>query len=262
MRMIEVNILNTIKTIKYSIENGSKKYFCVSTDKASIPVNMMGASKKIMEMFLMKFSDKLKISTSRFANVAFSDGSLLYSFKQRLKKQQPIVAPNDVKRYFILPKEAGELCLMSCIFGDNRDVFFPKMDRNKNLISFSDIAINFLREMDYEPIIYSSEKEVLSHKKIKNKWPCFFTKSDTTGEKYIEEFYSKDENLNLNLFKDIGVIKNSININNKKLDNFLKKISSFRKKSNYNKIDIVKLFEDILTDFKHIEKNKFLDSKL
>jgi FlaA1/EpsC-like NDP-sugar epimerase len=127
MRLIEVNILNTIKTLQIARDNGSKKYFCVSTDKAANPVNMMGASKRIMEMFLMRESLSIEISTARFANVAFSDGSLLHGFNQRFTKRQPISAPNDVRRYFVTPQESGELCLMSCIFGNNRDIFFSKI---------------------------------------------------------------------------------------------------------------------------------------
>ena len=126
MRMINVNIFNTTKTIEQAIKGGAKKYFCVSTDKAANPVNMMGASKRIMEMFLMRASVNIDISTARFANVAFSDGSLLHGFNQRLEKNQPLVAPNDIKRYFVTAQESGELCLMSCILGDNRDIFFPK----------------------------------------------------------------------------------------------------------------------------------------
>ena len=124
MRMIDVNVFNTEKTMKQSAENGSKKYFCVSTDKAANPVNMMGASKRIMEMFLMRRSSDISISTARFANVAFSDGSLLHGFNQRIQKRQPIVAPRDIKRYFVTPQESGQLCLMSCVFGENRDIFF------------------------------------------------------------------------------------------------------------------------------------------
>tara|TARA_R110002111_G_scaffold260570_1_gene332006 strand:+ start:2095 stop:2943 length:849 start_codon:yes stop_codon:yes gene_type:complete len=151
MRMIDVNIFNTEKTIQQSIENGVKKYFCVSTDKAANPVNMMGASKRIMEMFLMRKSKDINISTARFANVAFSDGSLLHGFDQRIKKQQPIVAPNDIKRYFVIPKESGELCLMSCIFGENRDIFFPKLSEDLHLISFADIAIKYIKKLGYKP---------------------------------------------------------------------------------------------------------------
>ncbi|HIP13949.1 MAG TPA: NAD-dependent epimerase/dehydratase family protein, partial [Sulfurimonas autotrophica] len=153
MRMIETNIFNTDKTLKQAIESGVKKYFCVSTDKAANPVNMMGASKRIMEMFVHRNSLDIKVSMARFANVAFSDGSLLYGFNQRLEKQQPIVAPNDIKRYFVTPKESGELCLMSCIFGENRDIFFPKLSQDLDLISFADIAIKYLQEKGYEPYL-------------------------------------------------------------------------------------------------------------
>ena len=141
MRMIDVNVFNTDKTIQQSIDAGVKKYFCVSTDKAANPVNMMGASKRIMEMFLMRKSEQIDISTARFANVAFSDGSLLHGFNQRIQKNQPIVAPNDIKRYFVTPQESGELCLMSCIFGENRDIFFPKLSEALHLITFADIAV-------------------------------------------------------------------------------------------------------------------------
>ena len=126
MRMIDVNIFNTDKTIRQSIDNGAKKYFCVSTDKAANPINMMGASKRIMEMFLMRRSLDINISTARFANVAFSDGSLLHGFNQRIEKGQPIAAPSDIKRYFVTPQESGELCLMSCIFGKDRDIFLDR----------------------------------------------------------------------------------------------------------------------------------------
>ncbi|POF54437.1 UDP-N-acetylglucosamine 4,6-dehydratase, partial [Vibrio vulnificus] len=151
MRMIDVNVFNTDKTIQQSIDAGVKKYFCVSTDKAANPVNMMGASKRIMEMFLMRKSEQIAISTARFANVAFSDGSLLHGFNQRIQKNQPIVAPNDIKRYFVTPQESGELCLMSCIFGENRDIFFPKLSEALHLITFADIAVKYLKQRGYEP---------------------------------------------------------------------------------------------------------------
>ena len=159
MRLIEVNILNTIKTIQISQAHGVKKYFCVSTDKAANPVNMMGASKRIMEMFLMKESNNIKISTARFANVAFSDGSLLHGFNQRLSKKQPISAPNDVRRYFVTPQESGELCMMSCLLGNNRDIFFPKLSEELHLITFSEIAEKYLNNYGYEAYVCSSEDE-------------------------------------------------------------------------------------------------------
>src|SRR6218665_3904795 len=159
IRMIETNVFNTDKTLQQSIENGTKKYFCVSTDKAANPVNMMGASKRIMEMFLMRKSKEINISMARFANVAFSDGSLLHGFNQRIQKLQPIVAPNDIKRYFVIPKESGELCLMSCIFGENRDIFFPKLSENLHLITFAEIAERYLQQLNLEPYLCETEEE-------------------------------------------------------------------------------------------------------
>ena len=151
--MYDLKNIKTVNSIRLSIEKGFKKYFSVSTDKAANPANMMGASKRIMEMFLMKYSEQITISTARFANVAFSDGSLLHGFNQRIQKRQPIVAPNDVKRYFVIPKESGELCLMSTIFGDNRDIFFPKLSESLHLITFSDIAERYLKHIGYEPYL-------------------------------------------------------------------------------------------------------------
>ena len=162
MRMIDVNVFNTDKTIQQAKEKGAKKYFCVSTDKAANPVNMMGASKRIMEMYLMRRSLELPVSTARFANVAFSDGSLLYGFNRRMEKEQPITAPNDVRRYFVTPQESGELCLMSCLLGENRDVFFPKLDHNLNLITFSEIAERYLNTLGYEAVQCKTEDEAKS----------------------------------------------------------------------------------------------------
>jgi len=166
MRMIDVNVFNTDKTIVQSIQKGVKKYFCVSTDKAANPVNMMGASKRIMEMFLMRRSTQINISTARFANVAFSDGSLLHGFNQRILKKQPIVAPNDIKRYFVIPKESGELCLMSCVFGENMDVFFPKLSESLHLITFSEIATKYLKQIGYEPYLCESKSNAVEKKLI------------------------------------------------------------------------------------------------
>ncbi|MDF1877759.1 UDP-N-acetylglucosamine 4,6-dehydratase, partial [Sulfurimonas sp. SAG-AH-194-L11] len=214
MRMIDTNIFNTDKTIKQSIENGVKKYFCVSTDKAANPVNMMGASKRIMEMFVHRNSLNMEVSMARFANVAFSDGSLLHGFNQRIEKRQPIVAPNDIKRYFVTPQESGELCLMSCIFGENRDIFFPKLSAELNLISFADIAVKYLKEKGYEPYLCKSEDEAraLVHTLPKEgKWPCLFTVSDTTGEKDFEEFFTENETLDMDRFQNLGIIKNEAN---------------------------------------------------
>ena len=265
MRMIQVNIFNTESSIHQSISVGAKKYFCISTDKATNPVNMMGASKRIMEMFLMKESLNIPISTARFANVAFSDGSLLHGFNQRLMKEQPIVAPNDVKRYFITPKESGQLCLLSCLFGKNRDIFFPKLNEELHLITFKEIAEAFLLAKGFQPHICSSEEEaraLASSLPKKDSWPCFFSPSDTTGEKDFEEFFSTNETLDLKTFTNIGIIKNDPLFDKSKLDDFKIKVNAMRSKNNWNKDELLNFFQDLLPNFKHIDTGKYLDAKM
>lgn len=265
MRMIDVNVFNTDKTLQQSIEKGVKKYFCVSTDKAANPVNMMGASKRIMEMFLMRKSKEIAISTARFANVAFSDGSLLHGFNKRIEKKQPIVAPNDIKRYFVTPKESGELCLMSCIFGENRDIFFPKLSENLHLITFAEIAVKYLAEIGYEPYLCKDEDEarvLVETLPQEGKWPCLFTSSDTTGEKDFEEFFTDTETLDMNSFENLGVIKNELNIEEEKLHLFETKINALKTARKWNKDEIVDLFFKMIPDFGHKETGKYLDSKM
>jgi FlaA1/EpsC-like NDP-sugar epimerase len=265
MRMINVNILNTEKTIRQSETMKSSKYFCVSTDKAANPVNMMGASKSIMEQFLMHYSLTMPISTARFANVAFSDGSLLHGFIQRLAKNQPIAAPNDVKRYFITFPESGQLCLLSCLLGDNRDIFFPKLSEELNLITFSQIATRFLNAQGYEAVACETEDEArrkVSELKAQKKWPCYFFKSDTTGEKDFEEFYTSKEKLDMTRFKDLGIVKNEPITSSVKLDHFKQRIESIKTSPVWNKTDLVELFKYMLPDFEHEEKGKNLDGKM
>ena len=265
MRMIDVNIFNTDKTLEQSITNGVEKYFCVSTDKAANPVSMMGASKRIMEMFLMRRSLEINISTARFANVAFSDGSLLHSFNQRLEKRQPIVAPNDIKRYFVTPQESGELCLMSCIFGENRDIFFPKLSERLHLISFADIAIKYLEQKGFEPVLCSSEdeaRELVKTLSEQGKWPCLFTGSDTTGEKDFEEFFTESETLDLQRFNSLGIIKNDAVFNTDLLSEFEDTIRSMQASLAWDKKDIVELFFKMIPDFAHKETGKYLDEKM
>ena len=265
MRMIDVNIFNTDKTIAQAIQKRTKKYFCVSTDKAANPVNMMGASKRIMEMLLMRRSKYIKISTARFANVAFSDGSLLHSFNMRLQKQQPIVAPSDVKRYFVTPKESGELCLMSALFGENRDIFFPKLDEKMHLVSFADIAVKYLKAQGYEPYLCKSEEEARSlvHTLPKEgKYPCLFTTSDTTGEKDFEEFYTDDELLDMNKFQTMGIIKNEPIYDDAKLNAFAKAIKHFKTVRKWTKEDLVNEFFKLIPNFEYEDKKKYLDGKM
>jgi len=265
MRMIDVNVFNTDKTLLQSKNAGVKKYFCVSTDKAANPVNMMGASKRIMEMFLMRRSQDIVLSTARFANVAFSDGSLLHGFNQRIQKRQPIAAPNDVLRYFVTPQESGELCLMSAIFGENRDVFFPKLSEDLHLISFSDIAVKYLKNMGYDPYLCETEHEARELMKTlpqKNKWPCLFSNSDTTGEKNFEEFYTVNERLDLVRFEKLGIIENDLNIELNKLERFEMEIAKMKAKAYWSKMDLVELFNYMIPNFNHKEMGKYLDSKM
>ncbi|KEY18812.1 UDP-N-acetylglucosamine 4,6-dehydratase [Kaistella antarctica] len=265
MRMIDVNVFNTDKTLQQSINKGVKKYFCVSTDKAANPVNMMGASKRIMEMFLMRKSREIEISTARFANVAFSDGSLLHGFNKRIEKKQPIVAPNDIKRYFVTPKESGELCLMSCIFGENRDVFFPKLSENLHLVTFAEIAVKYLKEVGYEPYLCKDEAQarfLIDTLPQLGKWPCLFTASDTTGEKDFEEFYTESETLDMDRFQSLGIIKNELNIEEEKLNLFETTIGNLRAARKWDKQEIVDIFFKMIPDFGHKETGKYLDSKM
>jgi FlaA1/EpsC-like NDP-sugar epimerase len=265
MRMIDVNIFNTIKTIRQAVENGAKKYFCVSTDKAANPVNMMGASKRIMELFLMRESKQIPISTARFANVAFSDGSLLHGFNQRIQKKQPVVAPNDIKRYFVTPQESGELCLMSCLLGENRDIFFPKLSENLHLITFAEIAKKYLQNLGYEPFECKTEDEARELMKTladDKRWPCLFTISDTTGEKDFEEFFVDGEALDLNSFLNLGIVKSNLSFEDSKLDAFIDNIKSAKQKLVWDKHYILNEFINILPGFDHKETGKYLDSKM
>jgi len=265
MRMIMVNVFNTIKTLRLAKKMGAKKYFCVSTDKAANPVNMMGASKRIMEMFLMRESDTMPISMARFANVAFSDGSLLHGFNQRFFKRQPFSAPNDVRRYFVTPQESGELCLLSGLLGENRDIFFPKLSEKLHLITFSEIAVRYLRERGYEPYECESEDEARDRAEeliASKQWPCYFFRSDTTGEKDFEEFFTDNEDLDMERFETVGVIKNQPEFDEAKLDDFMDGIDTLRNKGNWTKDDIVKLYFGLLPEFAHKETGKYLDQRM
>jgi FlaA1/EpsC-like NDP-sugar epimerase len=265
MRMIEVNILNTNKTIHHAIEQGTRKYFCVSTDKATNPVNMMGASKRIMEVHLMHWSQQIPISTARFANVAFSDGSLLHGFSQRIAKQQPLSAPFDVKRYFVTAQESGELCLLSCLLGENRDIFFPKLSERLHLITFAEIARKYLRGLGFEPVECATEDEArgqVEELRTSGRWPCYFFKSDTTGEKDFEEFTTESDVLDLERFQSVGVIKNEPLSNDEQLKRFSAEIDRMITAGTWTKRDLVDLFCEMIPEFRHVEMNKNLDSRM
>jgi FlaA1/EpsC-like NDP-sugar epimerase len=265
MRMIETNILNTTKTVEQSIHSGVKKYFCVSTDKAANPVNLMGASKRVMELFLNRYAGQIDISTARFANVAFSDGSLLHGFNKRIEKQQPIVAPSDIKRYFVVPQEAGELCLFSALLGESNDIFFPKLSDKLHLITFSQIAEHYLTAKGLEPYYCETEDEARNFFKQNNSptmWPVLFTASDTTGEKDFEEFFTHQETLDIERFVNLGIVKGLGSESTEKLRAFETAIQTMLRKARWSKAEIVSLFNELLPDFGHLETGKYLDAKM
>ena len=265
MRMIRVNILNTDHIIGKSIEMKAKKHFCVSTDKASNPVNMMGASKRIMEMFLMRRASEISVSTARFANVAFSDGSLPHSWTQRIAKRQPLVAPDDVRRYFVTDTEGAILCLMSTFFGNNRDIFFPKLNAKLHLERFSEIARRYLRSLGYEPYECSTEDEArakVEELSAKRQWPCYFFTSDTTGEKDIEEFYTDEEQVDWKRFVDIGVVTNDVGWDEPTLQRFKSEINGMLEHGQWTKPQLVQLFNQTLSKFSHKETFKYLDDRM
>jgi FlaA1/EpsC-like NDP-sugar epimerase len=265
MRMIQVNVFNTDRTLRKAVEMGAQKYFCVSTDKASNPVNMMGASKRIMEMFLLRHSDRISVSSARFANVAFSDGSLPFSWTRRIAKQQPIVAPDDVRRYFVTDREGGLLCLFSILLGRNRDIFFPKLSEKLHLTTFADMAVRYLESLGYEPCLCSSEEEARRRAPElipQKRWPCYFFRSDTTGEKDFEEFYTVEEEVDWDRYHDIGVVCNDVAWDEETLDHFERTVRSLREAGSWHKSQLVELFNRTLATFEHRETFKYLDDKM
>ena len=226
---------------------------------------MMGASKTIMEYYLNYYSKDINISTARFANVAFSDGSLLCGFNHRIEKNQPLSAPNDIRRYFVTPKEAGELCLMSCLLGENRDIFFPKLDSNLNLITFSSIAEKYLAQLGYEPFKCQTEQEArekVRELKKERKYPVYFFKSDTTGEKDFEEFYTDKETIVMDKYQSIGIIKKESEYDLQKLEYFKNEINKIKTKGFWSRKELIDLFNEMIPNFNHKETGKFLDNKM
>jgi len=265
MRLIEVNILNTYNIVNRLNPNSLKKYFAVSTDKAANPVNLMGASKLAMEKMLMNLSCSFTISTSRFANVAFSDGSLLDGFRKRVALNQPISAPIDIQRYFMTSKEAGELCVLSTVLGKNGDIFFPKLKEDENLISFAKVAVNYLNALGYEVVECDSEHEARSSaKKLipEGKWPCYFFESDTTGEKNQEEFFTDSEEIDLNSYIDIGIIKNLPLKKNDDILLFINTIGAIAKSNDWQLADITNAFNTFLPELRHLDAGKYLNQRM
>lgn len=259
--LLRNNVLNVKKLLDLLKTNPPKIYFCVSTDKAANPVNIMGSSKRIMEDLIFSYSNSFKISTARFANVAFSNGSLLEGFLHRLLYHQPLSAPSDVKRYFVSPQESGQICMLSAVLGNNREIFFPKLAK-ESMTTFDVIARDFLHEHGYEIDECSSDAEAVAKSRnwTKDKpYPVHFSLSDTSGEKAYEEFYTDSECVDLNRFESLGVITGKPVPDRLTIVDILEK--AFEEESCI-KADIVKMLEEYLPDFEHIETGKSLDGKM
>jgi FlaA1/EpsC-like NDP-sugar epimerase len=261
--MIDNNVLKAKKLLDLLIEFPPRHFFCVSTDKAANPVNIMGASKKLMEELILAYSGELKITTARFANVAFSNGSLLAGFIERIMKQQPLSCPSDVKRYFVSPQESGEICLAACLLGESGDIFFPKLDVHKDLVNFADIAVLFLQQLGFKADICTSETEAREKAANLNsdKYPVYFFASETSGEKLYEEFFTEDEDLLMDKFNALGVIKNAKRRNLQELEHITRDVENLLA-GNVDKEAIVQLLKILLPNFQHIETGINLDQKM
>lgn len=262
--MIKNNVLDAKRLLDYLKRNKPSHFFCVSTDKAANPVNVMGASKKLMENVIMSYSNDIKITTARFANVAFSNGSLLYGYIERLLQRQPISCPSDVKRFFVSPEESGEICLLTCILGNSGDIYFPKLDE-KQLVNFKTITEDFFTYLKKDIKVCNSETEA---KKVASKmnddsfYPIYFFKTDTSGEKLYEEFYTPEDEVSFNLYESIGVVTNSLKPRISDMEVTIKEIETLFKRESYNKEDIILIMNKILPNFNHIETGKSLDQKM
>ena len=262
--MIKNNVLDAKKFLDYLKLNKPSHFFCVSTDKAANPVNVMGASKKLMENIIMSYSKDLKITTARFANVAFSNGSLLYGYIERLLQRQPISCPSDVKRFFVSPEESGEICLLTSILGNSGDIYFPKLNENQ-LVNFKSITEDFFKYLNKDIKICKSEKEAkeIALKLFDNSsYPVYFFKTDTSGEKLYEEFYTAEDEVNFNKYESIGVVTNSLKPSFSEMEVTIKKIETLFKRESYKKEDIIEIMNKILPNFNHIETGKTLDQKM
>ena len=240
-------------------------YFCVSTDKAANPVNLMGASKRIMEDLIFSYSDRFPVKTARFANVAFSNGSLPDGFLHRIARMQPLTAPKDVKRYFVSPEESGQICLMACVLGQNREIFFPKLEEDQ-MLGFDTIAEELLKEYGYTPLYCDSDAEAVQKMQNRtdtnNAYAVHFFTSDTSGEKPYEEFYVEGEPLDLERFESLGVITGKSQPEREKIDTMIDSLQDIFNKRDTTKDSIVAVISGYLSNFSHIETGKGLDQRM
>lgn len=264
--MIENNVLRARKLLDLLVEFPPEHFFCVSTDKAANPVNIMGASKKLMEELIMAYSSKIPIKTARFANVAFSNGSLPLGFLDRLNKKQPWSCPLGIRRFFVSPQESGELCLIACIMGDSGDIFFPKLDEVKDMIPFDRIALDLLNSLGLKADICKTEEEARKKALLLNgnptAYPVYFFGSNTSGEKSYEEFFTDEEQLDIDKFINLGVIKNSKKRNTKEIDEIFNRLNKLFESPDYSKSNVVEILNEYLPNFHHIEKGKGLDQNM
>ncbi len=262
MRMVRTNAGCLREFMGHLNGSAPKTVFSVSTDKTVRPVNLMGATKNLMEKILFAFSDRVTVSTARFANVAFSDGSLLDGFVRRLATGQPLAGPSDIRRYFISHEEAGQLCLLACFLGLNRDAFFPKMSKERHLVTFPEIATMILDDHDLEPLLSASEDEARRMVgRVPGKWPCHFTPSDTTGEKPVEEFFSDDDDLDLERYRTIGVVR-GVHGELASIDRCLTAIEDIRRADSWSKEEVIRAIRIAVPELSHDEKNRSLDEKM
>lgn len=263
--MIENNVIKAKKLLDILLEMPPQYFFCVSTDKAANPVNVMGASKKLMEDVILSYSTKIPITTARFANVAFSNGSLLFGFIERIMKGQPLSSPSDVKRYFVSPEESGQLCMLACILGESGDIFFPKL-KTESMKTFAEIAVEFLKQFNKKPLLCESEqqaKERAATLSDKSKfYPVHFFKSDTSGEKHFEEFYTEKESLDMIRFKELGIVKNAPKQSLEDINVMFGHLQEVFNKKDLKKQDIITILESYIPNFQHIETGKSLDQKM
>jgi FlaA1/EpsC-like NDP-sugar epimerase len=260
--LIKNNVFGAIKLLNLCEGNPPKYFFSVSTDKAANPVNIMGASKSLMEKLILSKKNDFRVSTARFANVAFSNGSLLDGFIYRINKRQPLSCPSDIKRFFVTPKQSGQICLLATFLGETGNIFFPKLDFHKDQIYFKDIALDFLKENGFDPELVQSEKEAkeFDFDKYPAKYPIYFFKTDTSGEKTYEEFYTENEDYDTNTYDSLGFINTpDIKISFEDVESDFETIFN---NSNSDKSDIVTVIKKYVPDFEHIETGKHLDQKM
>ncbi len=261
-RMFRTNVYGAAKLKDLCDRYDAKKYFCVSTDKAANPVNLMGASKRIMELVLDASHHKTEVSMARFANVAFSDGSLPCGFLKRFSHGQPLSAPIDIKRYFLTHTEAGRLCLLSALLGSDNEIYFPKLEDGVHLKTFSEIAISLVKAKGYDPVIFDSEEEAKQNASSvisKNGWPCYFFETNTAGEKPFEEFFTFDESPFFDGFEDVGVVKGSLKYDQKALLHFKDLLSASHP---YSRDELIQHVQAIIPEFDHFDKGANLDQKM